>query len=167
MGKKSWILVSGGTLIALLLASAIGVTAVFAQEPEPGVEPPAGEMGPGRGPGGFVGRLVDGGWETFDLVAETLGLTPVEFFTELHDGKRVEEIAEEQGVEMEELIEVVQNARQEAMRARIEQAVENGNMSQEQADWLLEGLDKGYGPMGRGGRPGGRGGKPPMEAGKR
>jgi hypothetical protein len=30
------------------------------------------------------------------------------------------------------------------MRAQIEQAVTDGTMSQDKADWLLEGLDKGF-----------------------
>jgi hypothetical protein len=52
------------------------------------------------------------------------------------------------------------------MRDAIAQAVEDGKMSQEQADWLLEGLDKGFLPRGRGfghgpGMRGGRGGIAP------
>jgi len=44
------------------------------------------------------------------------------------------------------------------MKDAIQQAVEDGRMTQEQADWLLEGLEKGYFPMGRGfGRGFGRG----------
>jgi hypothetical protein len=45
-------------------------------------------------------------------------------------------------------------ARGEAMRQAIEQAVEDGAMSREQADWMLEGLEKGFTPGGRGFGPG-------------
>jgi hypothetical protein len=44
------------------------------------------------------------------------------------------------------------------MRAQIEQALTDGTMTQEKADWLLEGLDKGYLDGGPGFGPGfGRG----------
>ena len=38
----------------------------------------------------------------------------------------------------------------QAMREAIEQAVEDERLTQERADWLLEGLDQGFFPMGRG-----------------
>ncbi len=47
---------------------------------------------------------------------------------------------------------------QAAMKAQIEQAVKDGKLTQEQADWLLQGIEKGYMPYGRGGMMGGRGG---------
>jgi hypothetical protein len=40
-------------------------------------------------------------------------------------------------------------ARGEATREAIQQAVEDGTLSQEQADWMLEGLDQGFFPGGR------------------
>jgi hypothetical protein len=86
----------------------------------------------------------------FDTAAEALGLTPEKLFSKLHGGKSLQDIAEEQGVEMETVQEALTAARDEAMRDAIAQAVEDGNMSQEQADWLLEGLDNGSMPHGRG-----------------
>ena len=102
----------------------------------------------------------------FDTAAEALGLTPDELFGELHGGKSLDEVAEAQGVEMETVQEALSAAREAAMRDAIAQAVEDGNMSQEQADWLLEGLDNGFMPHGRGfghgrGMRGGRGGFAP------
>ena len=50
------------------------------------------------------------------------------------------------------------------MKDKIAQAVKDGKMTQEQADWLLQGLEKGYTGKGRGGMfgfghgPMGRGG---------
>ncbi len=153
MRKKTLALVSGATLVALLLTGLVGATVAFAQEPTPEAEVPfAGRRG-GRG-GGDFGRGMMGGfggqWTTFDTMADALGLTPVELFTELHGGKTLEDVAEEQGVDLEALQETMQAAREDAMRKRIEQAVEDGKISQEQADWMLEGLENGYGPMGRG-----------------
>jgi uncharacterized membrane protein len=154
MNKKRILLVSGVALVVLLLAGVIGVTAVSAQESPPGPGIPfAHRMG--RGMGGFGGRgffgMGGGGrWTMFDTAAEALGLTPEELFAELHGGKTLEEIAEEQGIEMDVLQEAMGTARVDAMRQAIEQAVEDENMTQEQADWLLEGLEKGFFPRGRG-----------------
>jgi predicted DNA-binding protein YlxM (UPF0122 family) len=107
-----------------------------------------------------------GRWTMFDTAAEALGLTPVEFFTELHEGKSLDEIAEEQGIEMDAVRDAIDAARDEALQQAIEQAVEDGNMTQERADWMLEGLEQGFLPRGRGfgrGRGWGRGPRPEGE----
>lgn len=154
MNKKMLVLLSGATLVALLLVGLVGVTGVSAQEPTPESKAPFGWRGGGHGRGGFgrgmFGPGVGGEWTMFDTAAEALGLTPEELFAELHAGKSLKEVAEAQGIDIEAVQEALQAARAEAMRQRIEQAVEDGNMSQEQADWLLEGLEKGFAPMGRG-----------------
>jgi hypothetical protein len=163
MSKKMLVLLSGATLVALLLVGLVGVTGVSAQEPTPESPAPFGWRGSGRGRGGLehglLGPGIGGQWTMFDTAAEALGLTPEELFTELHAGKSLEEVAEAQGTDIEAVQEALQAARAEAMRQRIEQAVEDGNMSQEQADWLLEGLEKGFAPMGRDLRGPGRGGR--------
>ncbi len=159
MTKKRLILLTGGALVALLLAGLIGVTVVAAQEPTPETPVPFngrdggmggfGRRGDGRGMGGF-GWAGGGQWTMLDTAAEALGLTPEEFFAELHAGKSLEEIAEEQGVEMEAVQDAMNAARGEAMQQAIEQAVEDGSMTQKQADWMLEGLEQGFFPGGRG-----------------
>ena len=185
MSKKRLLLLSGGVLVALLVVGLIGVAVVSAQDPTP--EPTASsarlgagptdrpEAGPsgwhaggrgrgGLGPGllgrGMFGRDGGGQWTMFDTAAEALGLTPEELFAELHSGKSLEEIAEEQGVEMEAVQDALKAAQAEARQEAIKQAVEDGKMSQEQADWLLEGLEQGFFPGGRGLGFGGRWGNP-------
>lgn len=116
------------------------------------------------GPLGGFGQFNEGFWTMYDAVAEALGLTPEDLFTELHDGKTVDEIAEGQGVEMEEVRDALEDARAEAKKQAIEQAVEDGRLTREQADWMIEGLEQGFMPggqncgPGRGFRPG-RGGR--------
>jgi uncharacterized protein (DUF433 family) len=100
--------------------------------------------------GGPFGQFGEGFWTTYDAVAEALGMTPEDLFGELHDGKTVAEVAEEQGVEMEAVRGALEGARGELMAGAIEQAVENGRITQEQADWLLEGIDQGFLPRARG-----------------
>jgi len=164
MTKKRILIVAGVALIVLLLAGIGGATFVFAQEPTPPI--PFGWHGSGRGMGGFGGRGMGGftgaggsPWTMFDTAAETLGLTPEELFAELREGKSLTDIAEEQGLEVEDVYDAVNDARAEAIPEFIEQAVEDGSLTQEQADWMLEGLEQGFFPGGRGfGFSRGRGG---------
>jgi hypothetical protein len=148
--KKWWIVggMAASFAVVVIVAGLVGgvlwgAIPVSAEEGEPTW--PCGNHG-WRG-FGWGGRS----WTMFDTVAEALGLTPQGLFTELHDaGKTVTEIAEEKGIDIEALQVAVGAARGEAMREAIEQAVEDGKLTQEQADWLLEGLEQGFFPGGRG-----------------
>jgi hypothetical protein len=160
MNRKA-LLLGGGVLVALLLVGLAGVAVVSAQgrnTPTPTPEPGATRPGRGFGPGpwGLFGGPGDR-WTTFDAAAEALGLTPEALFSELYAGKTLEEIAEAQGVDIQVVRDAIKAAQVEAQKKAIEQAVEDGRMTREQADWLLEGIEKGYMPMGRGLRFGGHG----------
>jgi len=135
--KTNWKRISLGvfaTIIALVGVLAIG-TVAFAQDPTP--EAPFGCHGRGFG---FWGG---GMWSTFDATAEALGLTPEQLFAELRAGKGLADIAEGQGVDLEAVYDVMKAARVEAMKQAVQQAAEDGRMSQEQADWLLEHMREG------------------------
>jgi len=163
---KKWGLVAGMAggfaIVAIVAVLAAGVlftaTTASAQETEPTPSP----LWQGRGWGMFGG----GRWTVFDTIADALGLTPNELFTESHDeGKSVSEIAEEQGVDLDAVHDAVQAKRDEARREAIQQAVEDGRITQEQADWMLEGMEQGYG-LGFGGRGMGHHGNFGMEPGQ-
>ncbi|GAB4478752.1 MAG: hypothetical protein Kow00124_23540 [Anaerolineae bacterium] len=143
-------LIAGAVLVAGL--AFFGVTQAFAQDDTP--ETPTVPGPGGFGPGGMHGGA--GGWmaEYRDLmlgpVAEALGLTLDELNAEIAVGKPMWQIAEEQGVDSAALAEAMQAGRE----AAIAQAVEDGVITQAQADWMLE-HSGGFGP---GGCPGGFGG---------
>jgi hypothetical protein len=171
--KKVAAVVGALALIAAVVVFA--ASAVFAQAdtptPVPNTTPNTAPGAPfgghmlGRGFGLFGG----GGWATqFDALANALNLTPTQVFEQLHSGKTLDEIAKAQGVDLTKVQEAMNASRIQAMKDAIGQAVKDGKMTQEQADWLLQGLEKGYmgkgrgfgfefGPMGRGGRGGMRG----------
>ena len=159
MSKKSLLVISSGALVLLLLVGLAGGTLVFAQDTDPATfEPGANGRGDMLGWGG-------GSWTQFDAAAEAFGLTPNELFVELHDaGMTLTEIAEEQGVDIDGVQDAMNASRAEAQRQAIEQAVEDGNLSQEQADWLLKGLELGFMGGRHGMGPGGFGppGGPPV-----
>ncbi|RPJ27082.1 MAG: hypothetical protein EHM33_09225 [Chloroflexi bacterium] len=142
----------GGLLVALVVVAVIGATNAYAQTPS---------NGPlhGRGPGGGRGPMGGAGLEA---AAQALNMTTDELTAALKSGKTLEQVAEEAGVDFADVQAAMQAARETEMRARIQQALDDGTITQENADWLLEGLDKGFlgGPGGFGmgfGGPHGRG----------
>jgi hypothetical protein len=146
--KKALILGLIGLLAAGAIAAVASVT-VFAQDATP--TPETTEEQQVRHP--FLRWRLDG--TALEAAAGVLGMTTDELKTRLQDGATLEELADEAGVDLEDVRTAIQEARIEATRAAIQQAVVDGEMSQEKADWLLEGLDKGYwsghrfGPRGR------------------
>lgn len=122
-----------------------------------------GRMG-GRFPGMGGGMMhLDG--SLLDLAAEKLGLSVEELRTELEEGKSIAAVAEEQDVDPQ----IIVDAYVAQMRETLDEAVENGRITQKQADWALEqgetriqemlertfdADDCGPGHFRRGGRPG-------------
>lgn len=109
--------------------------------------------------GGIVGGIVTGvipvqaeddnpwpwhghfrGWggpgDILETVAEVLGLTPEDLSAELRDGKTVAEVAEAQGIDTQAIVDAV-NAEIEQW---VQEAVDEGRLTQEQADRILESL---------------------------
>lgn len=125
----------GGLLIALLVVSVIGATNAYAQGQ-------SSTLFHGRGPGD--GRGLRLGTAELEAAAEVLNMTTDELTTALKSGKTLEQIAEDAGVDYADVQEAVQAAHETGMRERIQQAVEDGTITQANADWLLEGLDKGF-----------------------
>jgi len=132
MKNKKSILI-GGLLVALLVVGVIGATSAYAQSS-------TSTLSHGRGPGGGRGL----GLVELQVAAEALDMTTDELITALQSGKTLEELADEAGVELQDVQDAIQAAREVEIRERIEQAVSDGTMTQEKADWLLEGLEKGF-----------------------
>lgn len=126
-----------GAIVALVTGVAVA-QGETPQTPETALPHPWGR-GMGRGPGSQVG---------LEAAAEALDMSVDELTTQLWGGKTLADLAEEKGLDLAELKATVEAAvqaeRETAMRAAIEQALENGKLTQEHADWLLEGLDKGF-----------------------
>ena len=94
--------------------------------------PRLGMVKPGRF--GF-GRGLFG--DLWDAAAQKLGLTTDQLRTELQAGKSLAQIAEEKGESRDDL----KAALVEAQRTPVQQAVEEGRLTQEQADRILANLE--------------------------
>lgn len=131
MKHKMSVLIAG-LLLALVVIGVIGATNTYAQGA-------SSALLHGGGPGGHGLRL-----EGLQIAAEALNMTTDELINELRSGKTLEEIATEAGVDLQDVQDAIQEARATQMRERIQQAVDAGTITQEHADWLLEGLEKGF-----------------------
>lgn len=155
-------------VVALLVLGAIGAAAsgvAFAQEDS--ATPAAEAATPAQLSRGHGFGLRS--QAALEAAAEALGMTVEDLKTQLWGGKTLADLAEEKGVDLADVKAAVEAAMKEEVKARIEQAVTDGTITQENANWLLEGLDKGYlsslkylGGMGGHGGRGGHGffGKP-------
>ena len=123
----------GGLLVALLVVGVIGARSAYAQSP-------ASTFLHGRGPGDGRGL----GLVELQVAAEALDMTTDELITALQSGKTLEQVAEDAGVDLQDVQDAIRAAHETELRARIGQAVSDGTMTQEKADWLLEGLEKGF-----------------------
>ncbi len=118
----------GLALLVISLASLAAVGVASAQGPQ-AAPTPQGESLLGRA----WGHLREGMGIVSDAIAELLGLTPEEIHAQREEGKTLAEIANEQGITDEALIQAILDGRTEA----IEQALADGLLTQEQADWLI------------------------------
>jgi hypothetical protein len=142
---RVWKIVGITAIVGALLI--LGTGFVLAQTTTPPNATPAAPWGPGGMMGGWygpmTGRGMMGGWGGFNwggpenslisIAAEALDMTREELIAELEAGKTIAQVAEEQGVALETIVEAFLAPREEALQA----AVEAGRITQEQADAML------------------------------
>jgi hypothetical protein len=145
------------------IVAALGISSVASAQSSvtPTPTAPTEQVAPpgGRGPHGLHSQAA------LEAAAKALGMTADELSAELWGGKTLSDIAEEKGVDIAAVQAAVEAAQIAETKTAIEQAVTDGTMTQDKADWLIEGLDAGYwgagvkGDFGFGmGGPGGHGG---------
>ncbi len=136
-----------GLSLAVLGVALFAASPALAQEPAPTPVPGARGYGPGmmgQGPG-TMAQYRD---VMHAAVAEALGMTVEELNAAMAQGTMMWQLAEERGVAFEDVIA----AKQAARAGTLTQLVEDGVITQEQADWMgsrmqsrLQG-NGGYGP---------------------
>ena len=84
------------------------------------------------------GRMGHGRGQVMDAAAEVLGMTQEELKDELKDGNSLAEVAETQGMGVEDF----KTAFLDQVQADIDAKVADGTLTQEQADRLSEGLEE-------------------------
>ncbi len=76
--------------------------------------------------------------------AQALNMTTTDLSTQLKSGKTLADLATQQNVPLQTVQNAIQTARNAQMQAQINQAVTDGKMTQDKANWLIDGLNKGY-----------------------
>ena len=140
--KNKMLIVIAGLMAALLIVGVAGTTGVFAQTPTPTA--PTSPSNPLHVPGDGDGHRFGLGQPELEAAAKALNMTTDELSTALQSGKTLEQIASDQGADYAAVQAAIQEAHKTELRDRIQQALTDGTITQENADWLLEGLDKGF-----------------------
>ncbi len=151
--KKIWI-IAGVVGITVLALGAAGLAYAQSETPDP-VPGPGYGYGMMGGRGGYGGMR--GGWTTgeegphhetmIEAFAEAFGLSPDEIETRLASGETMWQIVEAEGVSLEDFGEFMSSVRSNV----IEQALEDGTLTQEQADFMAQHmLQRGAGGFGPG-----------------
>jgi len=153
-----------GTLLAIGVLALFTVGSAYAQAPTP-TAPTTPQT-----PFGYAwGRVGYGAGIVSDAVAKLLGMSAEDIYAERNAGKTLSEIAQEKGITDQQVIDAMLAGQKEV----IDQALADGNITQDQADWMLERmktnapfmLSNPFGPGGKGGMRGGGygrwGGTPP------
>lgn len=135
--KKKIMIVLGGLLAVAMVFGAVRATTAYAQE---STTVQFGDGG-GHGHGGGGRGLGD---TELAAAAKVLGMTADELSTALSEGKTLEDLATTAKVDIQDVQDAITAVHAEEMRAQIKAGVADGTISQEKADWLLEGLDKGF-----------------------
>jgi hypothetical protein len=142
------------------MIAALGVSSAFAQTATPPATTTTPQAHGGFVRGGFCGQT------GLDAAAKALKLTTEELQAQLWGGQTLSGLAEKAGVDIATVQSAVQAACQQAQIDAINQAVTAGKLTRENADWLIEGIQKGYigggksgFSMGFGMDMGGRGGR--------
>jgi hypothetical protein len=152
-------------VVAVLAFGAVGYVYAQTQTPAPGTGYGHGMMGGGRG---MMGNGTYGPLHEYMIneLAKGLGLTAEEMQTRIENGETPYQIAQSLGLTDEQISALFLQAHDDALA----QAVADGVITQEQADWMDEHMEQrwedgvpGFGPgtgcpgMGGGRQGGGRG----------
>ena len=126
-------LLVAGTLVALVVTGS--ALAQDTPQADTAAVAPIGRGGYAMGTCGQAG---------LEAAAQALGLTVDEMSTQLWGGRTLADLADRAGVDLQVVQDAMQNACKDQLRDAVEQAVTDGTLTRDKADWLLEGLDKGF-----------------------
>ncbi len=134
-----------GVAALVTIVAALGIASIASAQtatppatPNSSTVPAAPRGGSGFGHGGLHSQAA------LDAAAKALGMTADELSAQLWGGKTLADIATAKGVDIATVQKAVQAAMVTETKTAIAQAVTDGTITQAKADWLTEGLDKGY-----------------------
>ncbi len=131
-----------GLAVLVGVVAALGISSVASAQTSVTPTPPAQTAPTGQradfGPGALRSQAA------LAAAAKALGMTADELSAELWGGKTLSDIATAKGVDIATVKAAVEAAENAETKTAINQAVTDGKITQAKADWMIEGLDKGY-----------------------
>jgi polyhydroxyalkanoate synthesis regulator phasin len=91
-----------------------------------------------RGPDGIGRGMMGGGDSLTSIAADELDMSLTDLLTELQGGKSIADVAGEKGVDVQNIVDAYIAQVQE----RLDEAVADGRITQNQADWQLEQVEE-------------------------
>ena len=143
-----------GVVVGVALVAAVALGALFLTQPAA-----AAALGINNANFGGQGRGGNCGQAGLDAAAKALNMTSADLQTQLRGGSTLSALATKANVKLADVLAAVDAACKTQTKAAIEAAVTAGTLTRAKADWLEQGLDKGYwGPGATGGDTFGFGG---------
>lgn len=135
---KKFVKIAGILALVVMVLAVVGATVAFAQGPDDPQTPYGGSYGfRGRGPHNAerpgLGLMAVDQEEMHAAIAEALGISVTELESALDEGTPLFVLADELGVDFD----VVRQAMNAVHAEALQNAVDEGQISQEQADWML------------------------------
>ena len=135
-----------GIAVLVGIVAALGISSVAAAQTSASTPTPTAPSAPTQQaapPAGFGLRGLHS-QAALDAAAKALGMTADKLSAQLWGGKTLSDLATAKGVDIATVKVAVDAAQVTETKTAIQQAVTDGTMTQAKADWLTQGLDKGY-----------------------
>ena len=131
-----------GVFVGVAIVAAVALGALFFTQPAAAaaVGAAVGVSPANFGRGGGLGC----GQAGLDAAAKALNMTSADLQTQLRGGASLSDLATKANVKLADVEAAIDAACKTAAKATIEAAVTAGTLTRDKADWLEQGLDKGY-----------------------
>ena len=135
-----------GIAVLVGVVAALGISSVASAQSSvtPTPTAPTAQTAPPAAPRDGFGPRELHSQAALEAAAKALGMTADELSAQLWGGKTLADIASAKGVDIATVKAAVEAAQNAETKTAIQQAVTDGTMTQAKADWLIQGLDKGY-----------------------
>jgi uncharacterized protein YidB (DUF937 family) len=119
MVKRNWKILVMGLLVLSLAVAGVGFASAQ-----------------GNGPNGGQARSMvqRAGQQVISVIADALGMEPADLVKEIRSGKSILKIADEKNVDKDKILQAAQDAEKE----RLQKLVDDGKITEDQMNWMLE-----------------------------
>lgn len=130
-----------GVFVGVAIVAAVALGALIFTQPAAAA---AVEAAVGVSPANYGGGRLGCGQAGLDAAAKALNMTTADLQTQLRGGATLSDLAAKANVKLADVEAAIDAACKASTRAAIEAAVTAGTLARDKADWLEQGLDKGY-----------------------